>query len=369
MADPTSALNEVFILMGIGLVIILLRLYARWEAVGFNRWEADDYLMILAMGVYSGESALAYKVVAKYGGIANNGMTDEERAALSPDSEEYQNRVGGSKTQIQGWVVYVLLLWIIKAALCTMFLRLTERLGTYRTRINVGFGIIIASWIIVTICILAGCSPIYKNWQIYPNPGLNCQPAISRINVFVTLAFNVSTDLYLLTIPIPMLWSAQIQLWKKLGLIVLFSGGIFVMMAGILRCVLIISNDVTGAQDAAAWAIRETFVAVVTSNVPLIFPLMRKWVGKTLGSFSSRKDSRSRTTGAPHGSIPLPDRSWHNRTHDDHFSHGTTRGDAFAGSRDGIVEPNTDKGIKVELNVQISSRDKGRTDSESNISF
>lgn len=49
MADPTSALNEVFILMGIGLVIILLRLYARWEAVGFNRWEADDYLMILAM--------------------------------------------------------------------------------------------------------------------------------------------------------------------------------------------------------------------------------------------------------------------------------------------------------------------------------
>lgn len=49
MADPTSALNEVFILLGIGLVIILLRLYARWEAVGFNRWEADDCLMILAM--------------------------------------------------------------------------------------------------------------------------------------------------------------------------------------------------------------------------------------------------------------------------------------------------------------------------------
>lgn len=48
-SDPTSTLNEVFILMGIGLLVILLRLYARWEAVGFSRWEADDYLMILAM--------------------------------------------------------------------------------------------------------------------------------------------------------------------------------------------------------------------------------------------------------------------------------------------------------------------------------
>lgn len=48
-ADATTALNEVFILLGIGLAIILLRLYARWEAVGFSRWEADDYLMILVM--------------------------------------------------------------------------------------------------------------------------------------------------------------------------------------------------------------------------------------------------------------------------------------------------------------------------------
>ncbi|KAF2997475.1 hypothetical protein E8E14_003809 [Neopestalotiopsis sp. 37M] len=351
-SDPTSTLNEVFVLMGIGLLVILLRLYARWEAVGFK-------------------SALAFKVVSKYSGLANNGMTDEYRQALSPDSDEYKNRIGGSKTQIEGWVVYVLLLWIIKAALCTMFLRLTERLGTYRTRINIGFGVILASWIIVTVCILASCSPINKNWQIYPNPGLTCQPAISRVNVFVTLGFNVATDLYLLTIPIPMLWSAQIQLWKKLGLIVLFSGGIFVMMAGILRCVLIISNDVTGAQDAAAWAIRETFVAVVTSNVPLIFPLMRKWIGNTLGSFSSRKDSRSRTLGAYPGSIPLPDRSWHSRKDNDDHQFQAAGGDAFAfaGSRDRITESSADKGIKVEMNVEISSSNKRRNDSESNVSF
>ncbi|KAI1840680.1 hypothetical protein JX266_013142 [Neoarthrinium moseri] len=363
-ADAQSAINEIFILLGLGLGVILLRSYARWQAVGFRRWEADDYLMIVAMGVYTAESVLASHVVTQYDGLANNGMTDDERATLDPDSDEYRKRVGGSKTQVPGWVMYVLLLWIIKAALCTMFLRLTERLGTYRRRIFIGFGLISVTWLVVTLCILFGCTPMEKNWQINPNPGLNCQPASSRINVFVTLALNVATDIYLLTIPVPMLWSANIKLWKKLGLIVLFSGGIFVMMAGILRCVLILANDVTGAQDGSAWAVRETFVAVVTSNVPLIFPLIRTWLGSWVGSFSSRKESRSGRTGVPHGSIPLPDRSWKGR--EEAYS-SPSNAFAFTGSRERIIDPPS-RGIKVEMNVEVN-RDKtvgkDRPDSDS----
>lgn len=196
---------------------------------------------------------------------------------------------------------------------------------------------------------------------------VQCQPAVSRINVFVTLGLNVATDVYLLTIPVPMLWSAQIKLWKKIGLIILFSGGLFVTLAGILRCVLILANDVTGAQDGSAWAVRETFVAVVTSNLPLIFPLVRKWLGKTLGSFSSRKDSRSRL---PHGSIPLGDRSTSSRK-DTGFDTGANAY-AFAGSRERIIEDVPSEGIKVEMNVEVSSskaNPKGRPGSDTGSDF
>lgn len=48
-ADAQASLDELFVLLGIGLAVILVRLYARWEAVGFSGWEADDYLMIVAM--------------------------------------------------------------------------------------------------------------------------------------------------------------------------------------------------------------------------------------------------------------------------------------------------------------------------------
>lgn len=58
-------------------------------------------------------------------GLANNGMTDEERAALDPNGEEWALRVGGSKTQLVGWSLYTLLLWLLKLSMNIFYIRLT----------------------------------------------------------------------------------------------------------------------------------------------------------------------------------------------------------------------------------------------------
>ncbi|KAF7543930.1 hypothetical protein G7046_g9902 [Stylonectria norvegica] len=308
MSDFTT---EAFTLLGIGLSVIGLRTYARITAVGFRRLEADDYLMIVAAITYSIETALAYSVGAYWHGLANSGMTDEQRRTLDPASEEFRLRVNGSKTQIAGWSTYTFLLWVLKAAMCAFYLRLTEGLDNYRPRIFVGFGLIVVTWLTVLFSILFGCNSFKKNWQIDPDPGNFCQPAISRIDIFVTVVLNACTDLYLLSIPLPMLWSARIPLPKKIGLITLFSGGIFVTMAGILRCVLIITNPLTGAQQAGYWACRETFVAVVTTNLPMIFPFLRRTLSPILGTFTSQfsKYGSSKRTGnhQQRGSIRLDD--------------------------------------------------------------
>ncbi|KAF4941959.1 hypothetical protein CGCF413_v001922 [Colletotrichum fructicola] len=280
--------TEAFALLGVGLGVIALRTYARISAVGVRHLQADDYLMLLVACTYSAETALAYSVGAYWQGLANNGMTDEQRRNLDPNSEEYRIRVNGSKTQIAGWITYsCLVLWPAKAAMCTFFLRLTEGLHNFQKRIYGGFALIAITWLTVFFSIIFSCFPTHKNWQIYPDPGNTCQPAISKVNILVTVVLNVLTDLYLMSIPIPMLWFSKLPLRKKLGLIVLFSGGIFVTMAGILRCVLIISDPVNGASQAGSWAVRETFVAVVTTNVPMIFPLIRRWFSPIFGTVVS----------------------------------------------------------------------------------
>lgn len=43
-----------------------------------------------------------------------------------------------------------------------------------------------------------------------------------------------------------MLFRARLRWREKLELLILFSGGLFVIMAGILRCVLIVTVSTTG---------------------------------------------------------------------------------------------------------------------------
>jgi hypothetical protein len=69
----------------------------------------------------------------------------------------------------------------------------------------------------------------------------NCQPAVSRPIVIACYTCNVFTDLYLISIPLPMLWSTSMALWKKIGLGILFSGGIVVMVFATIRSVLIVT--------------------------------------------------------------------------------------------------------------------------------
>ena len=102
---------EAFTLLGVGLTVTALRTYVRISSVGVKRLQVDDYLvwfaavrkskdkpsesfkLIDALQIcYSVETALAYSVGNAAHGLANNGMTPEQRASLSPDSPEWALR-------------------------------------------------------------------------------------------------------------------------------------------------------------------------------------------------------------------------------------------------------------------------------------
>ena len=123
MADNFTI--EAFTLLSLAVVVIVIRTGARLSMVGIRNFQVDDYLMPLAAVVYGLETGAACSVGAKWKGLANNSMTDAQRLALSPDSEEFLLRVGGSKTQVMGWSLYTLLLWLLKTCMAVFYSRLT----------------------------------------------------------------------------------------------------------------------------------------------------------------------------------------------------------------------------------------------------
>ncbi|KAI4102008.1 MAG: hypothetical protein L6R37_004673 [Teloschistes peruensis] len=145
MADNFT--KEAFTLLGVGITVVALRTYARLTSVGIRKFMLDDYLMLLAVVsssfqsiefrrivcqsnyqlqvVYGLETGAAYSVGARFHGLANNSMMDEQRRTLSPNSPEYGLRVGGSKLQLIGWSLYTLLLWLLKLCINIFYTRLT----------------------------------------------------------------------------------------------------------------------------------------------------------------------------------------------------------------------------------------------------
>ncbi|EFY84194.1 hypothetical protein MAC_09757 [Metarhizium acridum CQMa 102] len=280
---------EEYTLCAIGIVVTIIRLCARATAVGWKGLRGDDYLVVVAVVFYAVMTTLSSCLGGIAGGHTNAGLTDDERAAILPDSLEFQQRVIGSKLQIGGWLSYLACLWTLKASLLVLYLRLTRDLGRhYVVRVYIGFGLLVASWVAVLANLFLACRPFNKYWQIEPDPGNICQPTVSRHIVWVNLSLNVLTDFYLISIPVPLLWQSSMRTLKKVGLMVLFSGGLLVALCAILRSSLVFNHPPSrGARLACLWAAREVFVAVVTTNLPIVFPRLVHWLAPVFGSILS----------------------------------------------------------------------------------
>ncbi|KAF5855508.1 hypothetical protein ETB97_009085 [Aspergillus alliaceus] len=274
-ADP-----EAFTLLSLGLVFILIRIYVRWTSVGPSNFQVDDYLMPLAGLVYTAETVAAYLVGAMFGGLTNSYMTPEERASLDPDSQEYYDRQWGSKIQVIGWSFYACILWLVKFCVAVFYSRLTTGLQHLPARVRFAYILLGVTYLAVALSILLGCQPMHKYWQINPDPGNLCQPTRSTLYVLIVVIPNVLTDIYLMSIPLPLLWTVNIGIRRKITLMALFSGAAFVMMAAIIRAVTIMTSGPEGAVSGSKWACRETFVAIVVANLPIIQPLIRRGAQK-----------------------------------------------------------------------------------------
>lgn len=196
--------------------------------------------------------------------------------------------------------------------------------------------LILATFMIAILTIYLSCRPFNHYWQINPDPGNVCQAGNSKSILWVSFVSNVSTDILLFLIPIPMLWQSSLRLVKKLAATLVLSGGVLIMVCATLKSVYVIvvsftpiathtnvttsiapqalmsssqkraitdwfQDPINGGALAAQWGTRETFIAVVTTNLPMIFPLLKTWLGPLSPSFfrsSSNKAYKSPGSGA-----------------------------------------------------------------------
>jgi hypothetical protein len=127
----------------------------------------------------------------------------------------------------------------------------------------------VAGFVSTTSLISFMCLPYNRRWVVVPLPPEECTASPS---FFIAVScFNATTDALLLAIPIPILWTLRIPLYRRLGVFVLLSSGIFVMTACIIRVSLTVVPNVT-VRIIARWGARELAIALVAVNTASLRP-------------------------------------------------------------------------------------------------
>jgi hypothetical protein len=121
------------------------------------------------------------------------------------------------------------------------------------------------------------------------------------------MVFNVSSDVLMLFIPLPFIINSKLPPFKRAMLVVIFSLGIFVILAAVLNKYYNFSMPNTTVY--MVWDIRETSTSICVANIMCWWPLLRKIFGLSTflmgsaGSRSSGGGSRVMATPEPSAAI------------------------------------------------------------------
>ncbi|KAI5457058.1 hypothetical protein BGZ63DRAFT_417410 [Mariannaea sp. PMI_226] len=268
---------EAWIEYALGVVILLLRFFSRWKIVGFKGWEGDDFFAILVLVCWTLEFCML-DLIGQYG--THIGITNDISETLT--SEQISRLEIGSKCLLAGINFYVTCIWALKGCMLCLYNRLTFGLTQQLFVKWTGLACVLA-YLAVMAAIWGHCMPVQKNWQVVPYPGDNCTLAVA--NFITIVVMNVTTDVIILSIPLPLLWTVRITTGRKVATGVLLCSGVFTIIATTLHCAMSL-RDIKGINNSTIWAIRETIVGIIAVNAVAIKPLFLKsrWINSSKGS-------------------------------------------------------------------------------------
>ncbi|KAK2054298.1 hypothetical protein LY76DRAFT_665169 [Colletotrichum caudatum] len=253
--------REGWSLYGLGITLVLLRLLG-----GVAYYQADDYLEILAALFYTLLLVTLNKIIDQGG---SNLVPPEQLATLTP--EDVAARVAGSKIVLVSEQAMLNVIYTLKACVLVFYTRLTLGLAERRFVYCLA-AYVAAGWAATQIAMLAACRPLAGYWAV-PPPDPQCA-TYERYAVLQGF-FNVTSDVLMLLVPLPLVSRMRVAWRQKAVLVFVFGLGLGVVAAALLTKIFNLRDPYS--PDYMLWYVRETSVAVCVSNLPLVWPLLREW--------------------------------------------------------------------------------------------
>ncbi|KAL1963656.1 hypothetical protein VTN77DRAFT_7977 [Rasamsonia byssochlamydoides] len=268
--------RESWALYSVGILGAVLRYIARIRRLGIRNLQADDFLMAFGVAWYT-ILCVALNKVASGGG--SNLMTPADIAALTP--KIHAERVRGSKWVFVSEHAFILTIWSFKACMLVIYFRITD--GLRQRRLVKFCAIYVALGFVGTeLGLFLSCIPLSNYWAV---PAPNPQCSNYQHYEIIQASFAITADIFMLLIGFPLILHIRVPLRQKLILVLLFGMGIFVIVAAILTKIYCLVPSLI-SYVYMNWYFREATVAILVTNLPLVwsllrdvFPSLKSWTG------------------------------------------------------------------------------------------
>ncbi|KAJ5887454.1 hypothetical protein N7495_007495 [Penicillium taxi] len=267
---------ESWIEYSIGIVLFLVRLYARYKRLKFH-YQIEDYLMVIAVLWYTAFVVTNIKI-AQVGGSS----LYEPGQYESFSADEIKQRVLGSKIEFASENCNLCAVYCLKACMLLVYFRMTtnlkQHLAVQCCAVYTSIG-----WLASVLTLFLNCHPLTAYW-VLPPPQRECATYF-RYEV-VQCVFNISSDLAILAVILPLLFRTRMPWRNKLPLLVVFSMGILVIICAIISKYFTFHNIYDSSYQF--WYLRESSIGLWVTNAPYVWSLIRSTFSILRGTSATR---------------------------------------------------------------------------------
>ncbi|KAI5196198.1 hypothetical protein E4T42_07060 [Aureobasidium subglaciale] len=276
----------VIVLSVLAYPLLALRIYIRLST---RAWGADDWSMLFAAIPFT---ALTISCL----GGAFNGVGGHEA------------ELGAAQTSVGlHWffffeVFYCIAIVPIKLSISLMEMRIATSKKSYVVALWVTSAMFIIMNIISLFVIIFHCDPISWAWDT-TTPGGKCNSTSVLTNIYYAdTAVNIFTDWFCALLPIPLLWSIQLNRNSKVSVVFLLSLGVLASLSACIRLKYTVNLNnaedyIHGVGDIVIWGYAENGIGMVVGCLSTLRPLFRRVFhlgSSTPGASSKMNGTRSK---------------------------------------------------------------------------
>ncbi|KAH6639127.1 hypothetical protein C7974DRAFT_387910 [Boeremia exigua] len=266
-ARDDEFLPEVWGLYSIGTLWLVLRFAVRLRTDGIRGLRYDDGLAFMALLAWT-YTCIIIEITYHTG--TNTDFTAAEVAEF--DSKKLNDVVFGSKLFLGSWYAYLVLIFTLKGVVLILYQRIFFQ-PWQKWVLRITTVLTVFGFVALTMALSLRCLPFRQRWQVSPPPPIACT-ASPKI-LITTSCVNAVTDIFLLSVPISLLWNLNKPLRTRIAVFILLASGLFVTAACIIRVSLTVVPNIF-VLNIARWGVREFCVAIIAVNSASLRPMFRR---------------------------------------------------------------------------------------------